>query len=232
MKAAIMQPYLFPYIGYFELIAAVDLFIIYDNIKFTKKGWFHRNRMLVNGKDLLFTLPLRNDSDSLNVDQRWLAQDFIPEDLLNKFRGAYRRAPYFKETYPLLEQVLAYEDNNLFNFLHHSIQMICRQLGLSTEIRVSSSLNIDHDLKSQAKVLALCRAVGASTYVNPMGGMALYSRQDFLDRGITLKFLKPRAFEYRQFDSPFIPWLSIIDVMMFNPVSRIHSCLSTDHELT
>jgi hypothetical protein len=221
MKVAIMQAYFLPYIGYFQLIAAVDLFILYDNIKYTKKGWINRNRMLQNGKDVTFSLPLKSDSDYLDIRERELAANFDRDKLLNQIRGAYARAPYFPETFPLLGQIMRYEDNNLFRFLHYSIVRTCQHLGIGTDIRISSSVAIDHELKNQDKVLALCEEVGASTYVNAIGGMELYSKERFREKGIDLKFIKSRPFEYAQFGEAFVPWLSIIDVMMFNSTEGI-----------
>ena len=231
MKVAIMQPYFFPYIGYFQLIAAVDMFIVYDNIKYTKKGWINRNRMLQNGKDVMFSLPLKNDSDSLNVCERELSMEFNRNKLLNQFKGAYGRAPYFTQTFPLLEQVVQFEEQNLFKFIHHSIRKTCQYLGISTEICISSGIAIDHHLKNQDKVLALCAAVGADTYVNAIGGIELYSREEFITRGIELKFVRSKPFIYAQFGSEFVPWLSIIDVLMFNSLDAIRECVATNYEL-
>lgn len=231
MKVAIMQPYFFPYIGYFQLINTVDVFVVYDNIKYTKKGWINRNRMLQNGKDVKFSLPLENGMDSLNICERQLAADFNRDKLLNKFKGAYLGAPYFAQTFPLVEQIVRYEEANLFRFLHYSIAQTCEHLGITTEIRVSSDIVIDHGLKNQDKVLALCESVGANVYVNAIGGMVLYSKERFLDKGIALKFINSRPFHYRQFGSDFVPWLSIIDVMMFNSVAAIKECLSQNYEL-
>ena len=176
MKIGIMQPYFFPYIGYFHLIKAVDVFIVYDNIQYTKKGWINRNRMLQNGKDVMFSLPLKKGSDYLDVRERELAVDFNRDKLLNQFKGAYARAPYFAQTFPLVEQIVRYEEANLFRFLHYSILKICEHLGITTEIRVSSDIAINHDLKNQDKVLALCEAVGANTYLNPIGGVEQIGR--------------------------------------------------------
>ncbi len=231
MRLAIMQPYFMPYIGYFQLIAAVDLFIVYDNIKYTKKGWINRNRMLVNGKDEMFSLPLKSDSDSLNVDQRVLAADFDREKLLNKISGAYRRAPHFADVYPLVEEIVRCEESNLFRFLYHSIAKTCVHLGIKTEVRVSSDVAIDHGLASQEKVLAICHAVGASTYVNAIGGRELYSAEVFRAKGVDLKLIQSKPFEYAQFGAAFVPWLSIIDVMMFNPRATIQTCVNTNVEL-
>lgn len=226
-----MQPYFFPYIGYFQLIAAVDLFIVYDNIKYTKKGWINRNRMLQNGKDLMFTLPLKSDSDTLDVCERELAADFNRDKLLNQFKGAYRHAPYFELAFPLVEQIVRYEETNLFRYLHNSIIRTCEYLGITTEIRTSSAIAIDHALKSQDKVLALCEAVGANSYVNAIGGMELYSKKTFQDKGVELKFIQSKPFEYPQFDREFLPWLSIIDVMMFNSRQEIFPVIKSNLEL-
>lgn len=211
-----MQPYFFPYIGYLQLMAAVDMFIVYDNIKYTKKGWINRNRMLQNGKDVMFSLPLKGDSDALDVRDRELATDFNRDKLLNQFKAAYRPAPYFTQTFPLVEEIVRYEDRNLFRFLHHSIVRTCAHLGIATEIRISSSIAIDHGLKNLDKVLALCQATGASTYINAIGGIELYSKERFLEKGVELKFIQSKPFEYPQFGKEFLPWLSIVDVMMFN----------------
>ena len=231
MRVSIMQPYFLPYIGYFQLIAAADQFIVYDNIKYTKKGWINRNRMLQNGKDVMFSLPLKSDSDFLDVCERELAADFNRDKLLNQLKGAYRRAPYFDQTFPLVEQIVRHEELNLFRFLHHSIVRTCEHLGITTKIRVSSDIAIDHGLKNQDKVLALCEAVGANTYVNAIGGMELYAKEAFLDKGIELKFIKSGPFEYPQFGDAFVPWLSIVDVMMFNSLDAIQTCITTNYEL-
>ncbi len=231
MKVAIMQPYFFPYIGYFQLIGAVDLFIVYDNIKYTKKGWINRNRMLQGGKDIMFSLPLKGDSDYLDVRERMLSNDFNRDKLLNQLRGAYGRAPHFAEVFPMVERAVRHEDTNLFAFLRHALVCTCEHLGLATPIRVSSSVEIDHALKNQDKVIALAKAVGASTYVNAIGGLELYDREVFRQNGLELQFIRSRPFEYRQFGDPFVPWLSIIDVLMFNPLDAVRATVSSYYDL-
>jgi len=227
-----MQPYFLPYIGYFQLIGAVDTFVVYDNIKYTKKGWINRNRMLQNGKDAIFSLPLKGASDALDVCQRELAADFNREKLINQFVGAYRRAPFFRETLPLIESIVRYKESNLFGFLHHSILKATEHLGITTSIRVSSDIAIDHSLTSQEKVLALCEAVRTRIYVNAIGGTELYSKEVFQNKGIELKFIRSKPFEYPQLGNAFLPWLSIIDCMMFNPLGAIQAYISDNYELT
>ncbi len=226
MKAAIMQPYFLPYIGYYQLIAAVNTFVIYDNIKYTKKGWINRNRMLLNGTDAMFSLPLKKDSDSLDVVERELADSFDRDKLLNQFQGAYARAPYFAQTFPLLERIVRCEECNLFQYIYYSIAQICAHLGIATEIRISSEITIDHELRGQDKVIALCRTLGANTYINTSGGVGLYSIEAFRECGIELRFIRPILSEYLQHGNGFVPWLSIIDVMMFNPVYIVQAQLT------
>ena len=226
-----MQPYFFPYIGYFQLIGSVDLFIIYDNIKYTKKGWINRNRFLRNGADFVFTIPLRKDSDLLDVKDRAVAADFDRSKLINQLREAYRRAPHFYEGFPVVERSVMSARENLFEYIHGSVVEVCRYLGIGTRIVASSSIAIDPMLKAEERVLALCKTAGASGYVNAIGGQKLYSRKEFEAQGVELKFLKSHAITYPQFGDPFVPSLSIIDVMMFNPVARIREFLETGYEL-
>jgi hypothetical protein len=231
MRVGIMQPYLLPYIGYFQLISCVDLFVVYDNIKYTKKGWINRNRFLLNGSDAMFTLPVQHDSDFLDVRDRTIARDFDPSGLINQLKSAYRGAPCFETAFPVIEQIFRHDDANLFRFIHHSIQKICTFLKIGTEIVVSSTLNVDHTLKGQQKVIALCKAVEADEYLNLAGGVDLYSKEEFASQGIDLKFLRTALVPYPQFANEFVPALSIVDVMMFNSVGTIQQQLRTQFEL-
>jgi WbqC-like protein family len=228
MRVAIMQPYFLPYIGYFQLINAVDIFVIYDNIQFSKKGWFHRNRMLQNSADAYFTLPLKSDSDYLNVNERFLADSWTlseREKMLRKFTENYRKAPCFVANWPIIEDILSFENSNLFEFNLYSLKKICEILGIKTEIIVSSTIDIDHNLKGQEKVLALSSALQADTYINPIGGLELYDNQVFENKNISLEFLKSRLPIYPQFTNTFVPALSIIDNLMFNDIIEVKNSL-------
>jgi hypothetical protein len=226
-----MQPYFLPYIGYFQLLASVDQLILYDNIKYTKKGWINRNRILLNGEDAMFTLPLKKGSDSLDVVERELASEFNRTKLLNQFKGAYNSAPQFDETYQLLELIVQHESANLFHYIHYSIVQLCKHLDIDTRIKISSEISIDHELKSKYKVLELCKATGARTYINTIGGFELYAKEDFRLHGVDLQFIKPRPFEYAQFGEVFVPWLSIVDVLMFNPLNVVRAYVNQNYEL-
>jgi hypothetical protein len=234
MRVAIMQPYLFPYIGYFQLVGCVDRFVVYDNIKYTKKGWINRNRMLVRGTDEMFSVPIRKDSDSLDVVQRELGEAWPDERtrLLNRFRANYRKAPEFERTMALVEACLSHPDTNLFGFLLNSIRAVCSHLGIATPLVVSSGVAADHTLRSQDRVIAICKALGASEYVNPIGGLELYEPETFRAHGINLLFHRARAVPYEQAGGEFVPFLSIIDVLMFNPTNEVARMVREDFSLT
>ena len=225
-----MQPYIFPYIGYFQLINAVDLFVIYDNIQYTKKGWINRNRFLQNGKDAVFTIPIQNASDYLDVRERVISSSFNKEKLLNQLFASYCKSPYFEHVFPFLSNIINNNETNLFKYIHYSIIEICNSLNIDTKIVISSDVDIDHNLKSQGKVIAICQQLGATNYINPVGGQTLYSKEAFQKCGIDLMFIKSNPMKYKQFDNEFVAWLSVIDVMMFNNNEEIIGMLK-DYDL-
>lgn len=233
MKLGIMQPYFLPYIGYFQLINVVDKFVVYDNIKYTKKGWINRNRILVKGRDEYITLPLTSASDSFCINQRRMADTFSIDrrKILNKVKENYRTAICFSIVYRILEEILEFQNNNLFDFIFNSLKIVCNYLDISTEFVVSSTLPIDHALKAEDKVIAICKQQGATMYINPVGGMKLYSKERFKATDIDLKFLNANPRDYPQLGSGFIPNLSILDVMMFNQKDKITMILNNEYEL-
>jgi len=225
MRLGIMQPYFMPYIGYWQLLSMVDAFVVYDNIQFTKKGWINRNRFLQNGKDALFTIPVKKDSEYLDVVERFISDDFDRDKLLNQFAASYRKAPFFSTVFPLVTSTIRAKYRNLFEHIYHSIRLTADYLDIKTPIVISSTLAVDHSLRGENKVLAICKAKCATTYVNAIGGQELYSRTTFEKEGISLKFIKTRPIAYPQFAGIFVPNLSIIDVMMFNSKESIQAML-------
>jgi hypothetical protein len=223
-KTAIMQPYFLPYIGYWQLIHSVDEFVVYDNIQFTKKGWFNRNRILDGDHDRLFTIPIKKDSDYLNVNERFLSDDSQNEIMrtLRIIQNTYRKAPYYADAYPVVEACFLGTDKNLFSYIYNSIKLMCTYLGIDTKITISSNVDIDHEaLKAEQKVLAICKATGTEMYVNAIGGMELYNKEVFMSQGIDLRFIRSKDVTYEQFGNSFVPWLSIIDVIMFNDREKV-----------
>lgn len=232
MTLAIMQPYLFPYIGYWQLINAVDTFVIYDNIQFSKKGWFHRNNILLNGKKTLFSIPLKKDSDSLDVVERYISDDADKEinKIIRQIEIAYKKAPYFKDVFPMIKEIFQNNERNLFQYIYNSVLQICDYLEIDTKIIISSTIDINHGLKSQDKVIALNKVLNATRYINPIGGTELYEYEKFQNENIELAFLNSNVPEYNQFGKEFIPYLSIIDVLMFNNIEEIKKMLK-DYKL-
>jgi len=212
MKIAIMQPYFLPYIGYWQLINAVDEFVIYDNIKYTKKGWINRNRY-VGGRT--FTIPIKKGSDSLTVVEREISEVYDRKKLSRQIQSAYRDAVYLKQCFPLVNSCIMDHRNNLFEYIHRSVINICDYLNVNTKITVSSNINIDHSLKSQEKVLAICKAMNATQYINPIGGTELYDKAVFQKEGISLNFLKTKSENT----------LSIVDILMRNPTENMEKIL-------
>jgi len=227
MKLAIMQPYFLPYIGYWQLINSVDTFVIYDNIQYSKNGWFNRNNILLNNKKTMFTIPLKKDSDSLDVVNRYLANNSKKQvqKTLAQIKSSYRKAPEFKHVFPLLENIFLNEEENLFKYIYASVLQICKYLEIDTKIIISSEIDIDHSLKSQEKVIAITKSLNAKKYINPIGGLKLYNTKDFNENNIELLFQESNVPEYKQNIDEYISYLSIIDIMMFNNKYEIKKML-------
>lgn len=228
LSIAIMQPYFFPYIGYFQLMNAVDIFVVYDNIQYTKRGWMKRNRILANGKDEYISIPIKKAPYHLCVKDRFLSNTWpeVRKRMLNKIAECYRKAPFFNHVYPMIKRCLIYENSNLFEFILNSLIAVKDYLHINTKFMVSSSIDIDHEVKGQDKVIAICKAIGAEKYINPISGVELYQRKQFENEGIQLRFIESENVQYPQFKHAFVPFLSIIDVMMFNDKKKIEGFLA------
>lgn len=231
MKIAIMQPYIFPYIGYFQLINAVDKFIIYDDVNFINKGWINRNRILVNGKDSLFTIPLKEASQNklinsieVNWDSAWKSK------FLKTIEQSYKKAPHYQQVLPLIEGLLNSEKSIFSEIIFENLTQVCQYLEIKTEIVPSSSIYQNTDLKAQERIIDICEQEKTDTYINPIGGLELYDKAAFQTIGKELFFIKSKAIRYTQFKNEFVPWLSIIDILMFNSPEQI-SVLLKDYEL-
>ena len=226
MKVGIMQPYFFPYIAYWQLMNAVDRYVIYDDVNYISRGWINRNRILVNGQAQHFTLRISKASQNKRINEMCLADDRkARENLLNTVRHAYKKAPEFDRVYPLIERILTMCENDLTRFLKTQLIWIAEYLGIDTEFVLSSELEKDNSLRGEEKILQICKLLGAETYVNAIGGQELYSKERFREENISLRFLKTDEIEYAQFKNEFVPNLSIIDVMMFNEKPRLREML-------
>ncbi|MGB9152479.1 MAG: WbqC family protein [Alphaproteobacteria bacterium] len=215
--AAIMQPYFFPYIGYWQMISAADTFVIYDDVNYIKGGWINRNNLLLKHEPHLFTLSLDQASPFKKINDITIqAASGNRAKILAIVSSAYKKAPHYKRVFPFLESVILNQEPNLALFLHKQICDVCHFLGIQTKIILSSNLAKNNDLRGQDKVIEICKNLKAHTYINAIGGTKLYSKADFQAQEINLNFILSQPVPYAQIDAPFVPWLSIIDVMMFN----------------
>jgi len=226
VKIAIMQPYFFPYIGYWHLMRAVDCFVVFDDVNFIQRGWINRNRILVNGKPSLFTMPLDQASQNRRICDITICSD-VPwrEKLLKTVSNTYRRAPYYSSVIGLIENVISNQEKNLSRFLCHQLHAIASYLGIDAGIKPTSRAYGNASLQGQYRIIDICKKEKATVYLNPPGGKALYDPQLFKDSGLDLHFVTPLPVKYPQFVHEFVPWLSIIDVMMFNSQAAIVSLL-------
>ena len=223
MKLGIMQPYFFPYIGYFQLMNAVDNFVVYDDVNYIKQGWVNRNRILLNNMEHIFTLNLLGASSFKLINQIRTGNN--KEKLLKTVDQAYAKAPFHMHAMPMIKELLLNEETNLSKYIINSIINIVKYLGITSNITISSEIEKNNELRGQEKILHICKILRADTYINAIGGMNLYSKEKFHREGVELFFIKSNRVCYRQFENEFIPWLSIIDVMMFNPKERIKAML-------
>ena len=224
-----MQPYLFPYFGYYQLINAVDKFIVYDDVNFIKQGWINRNNILVNGKSYLFTVPLKNQSSFIKINDT-IVNEKVYFLWVNKFLKTveqnYSKAPFYNEVLSLLKNIFQMEDEHISSIALKSLKLVSEYIGINTVFEDSTVIYGNQHLSSQERVLDICIKENANYYVNPIGGVDLYSKKDFLDNVIVLNFIKSKSLDYKQFNQEFVPNLSIIDILMFNNISSLKKNLN------
>jgi hypothetical protein len=219
---AIMQPYFFPYLGYFQLIGACDVFVLLDDAQFSKNGWTNRNRILLGGAPHWFTLPVAGAPLRSQIRERhYVAGDAPRRRLLGLLDAAYRAAPGYARWREQLGALVEHPDTNVAAYNGHLLRVLATALGLRARVVAASELGGAEGLRGEARVLDLCTRLGAGRYVNSPGGVGLYREAAFRERGIELRFLRPHPAPYRQFDAPFVPSLSIIDVLMFNAPAQV-----------
>ncbi|AXY75556.1 glycine transferase [Paraflavitalea soli] len=231
MKIAIMQPYFFPYIGQFQLINAVDRFILCDDVQYIRHGWINRNRILKQGEGYQYVIvpvskhrsqePIRHIKAVEGGDWK--------KTILRQIEYYRKKAPYYNAVRQLLCHCLSIEETNITRLNGHCMQAVCAYIGIPFNIEVSSELGLDYSgvFDTGDWALKICGQLGASAYYNPPGGMVLYDKQRFAQSNIHLHFVKPRLREYDQCNNnSFLPGLSIIDVMMFNHPAEIIDMLN------
>lgn len=210
-----MQPYFFPYIGYFQLINATETFVIYDNIQYIKGGWINKNRLLFNNKIQTFTVPLKKSSSFSEIKSRRVLSNVHGQKIIAKIlrliNGNYCNSRYFSDVYPIIVGCFSFDSKNLFDYIYNSINVIINYLDIKTNLIISSELSINHDSKHQDKVIEICKNLKADQYINSIGGYDIYSMTKFSSKNINLKFLKVGDIDYKK---ETIKGLSIIDLLM------------------
>jgi len=221
-----MQPYLFPYIGYFQLLNAVDTFVLLYDVTYINRGWIHRNRIIVNKNEYLFTIPLQKASQNKLIldcelsDQNWQ----LP--FLKTIEMNYKKTSEFSVIFPLLEEIIFYNQKNISNFIYNQLTIIAEYLQIKTKIIPSSSFFKTDNLKAQDKIIAICKKLNATHYINPEGGITLYNSQAFNQQNIQLNFLKTNNIYYKQHSTHFVSNISIIDILMCNSRDTVLSFLN------
>jgi hypothetical protein len=227
MKLAIMQPYLIPYIGYFQLINAVDKFILFDDVNFINKGWINRNNILLGGKAHLITLPLKDASQNKKINEiEWTGDKKVIEKLCRTIEQAYKKAPYFEVVYQLFRTIMMSKVYNIAQLNFLQLQGICNYLGITTQFGYASQLNNAPVATGQQRILNICLQHNTNTYINAIGGMELYAPEIFKEQGIQLQFIQSKPITYKQWGDSFVPSLSILDVLMFNDTTEIKKMLN------
>lgn len=229
MKIAVMQPYFFPYLGYFQLIYSSDIFIFYDDVNFIKRGWINRNKIKVNDASNLFSVPLNQVSQNVVISKTSINQEEFLKwktKFLKTLQQNYSKAPYFETVFGLIKRVLNSNNISIADLAEKSIHEILQYLGLNKKIFKSSELPIDNKLNGQDRIISICKELDATQYLNLSGGKVLYDRHLFNKNGVDLKFITTKEIFYNQLGNEFISNLSIIDVLMNNSKNEIFELLT------
>lgn len=216
MKIGIMQPYFFPYIGYWQLINAVDKIVLYDDVNFINRGWINRNRILENGDSSYINVLVEKKSQNKKINELYcVTEPSWKERLVKRIKLNYSKAPFFDENLSIIENLIYNKEDNLAKYLEGIIKGMAEYLDINTEIMVSSEIKKDTSLNGQDKILNICESLGGTEYINLMGGITLYDKEAFKKKNIDLYFIKSKEIKYKQFEYPFLENLSIIDVLLF-----------------
>ncbi|TCV12745.1 WbqC family protein [Vibrio crassostreae] len=219
MKISIHQPYLFPYLGYIQLIYNSDIFVVYDDVTYIKGGHVNRNNILANGTIQRFSLPINGASSNLNFNE--LSFNSNTKKLIKTFEQSYSKAKNFKDIMPIIEDVINYKSRCVSELCLYSYKRIFDYLGIDKKLITSSSLEYDRSGDRTEKVLSICKVLEGDEYINAYGGIELYTSTDFDREGIKLSFLKKNSVQYSQNIENFEDNLSIIDVLMNNSIEEV-----------
>lgn len=229
MTAAIMQPYFFPYLGYFSLIKESDLFILFDTPQYIRHGWINRNQILNNhGKPFYIMVPLMKMKRETPINQMIIRNnENWQQKLFEQLKVYKNKAPFYHQVTEMLQNVFGKTTDSIVTLNYNAIKEVCSYLDITTPIKIFSEMELDiQDVHAADEwALNICEAIGATNYINPIGGLDFFDQKKYSERGIDIKFLKHLPVEYSQFENEFIPHLSILDVLMFNDPNKIQDLL-------
>ncbi|MFR7981493.1 WbqC family protein [Bacteroides thetaiotaomicron] len=226
MKLGIMQPYFMPYIGYFQLMKAVDKYVVYDDVNYIKGGWANRNHILINGEKEMFTVTLQKASQNKLFNEIVIGDDF--KKLMKTLQMNYSKAINFDQTMVLMERIISFPNKQLAVFIANSFREILSYLSVETEILMSSEIPKDNSLRGKDKIIQICEILGADTYYNAVGGKNLYDQEEFREHGITLNFVDSLPQVYSQLHTrEFVSGLSMVDVLMNNTKDEVNRLLDS-----
>lgn len=227
MTLGIMQPYFFPYLGYFSLIKQCDYWISYDTVQYIMKGWVNRNRILHPNRleSMYIFIPLKKHHHKTNINEILIDNNQpYTERIIGQLTASYKkRAPYFSRVIRIVEDCLSAEQINLSKLNEICIKRVCNYLGINTDIKVHSEMNLGEGAlqKPDDFTIMISKALKCDRYINAIGGVHLFENCKFEAANIDLKFLRQLFIPYEQGNQVFLEGLSIIDVMMFNGPEQI-----------
>lgn len=221
-----MQPYFLPYIGHFQLIQATDKWIVFDSAQYIRHGWINRNRILKPSNDSwqYVHVSLKKHSRNTSIKDILIKDDEIwKRRLIAQLEHYKKKAPFYKQVIALLHESFAYQTERISDLNVNLLKRICSYLEIDFSYEIYSNMNLSHEkaIKPGDWALNISKALGATSYINPIGGVELFDIKEFKRARIDLKFLKPNLKKKKNFH----PDLSILDVMMFLDVAEIKSKL-------
>lgn len=211
---AVMQPYLFPYLGYYQLVQASDVFVFYDDVNYIKGGYINRNNILSNGQVQRFTVPINQASSFKKINELSFSHNVRKQ--LASIEQSYGKAPYFHDVYPIVKAVLNSENRNVAHICRKSVEAVFSYLGIEKETYLSSQLEYNREQSAAERLISISELLDCRNYINSPGGKILYCKEFFSERNIKLSFIEMEDVEYFQSGptKEFVPYLSIIDIMM------------------
>lgn len=226
MKVVLMQPYFFPYLGYYTLMKHADRFVVFDTAQYIRRGWIHRNRILgSNGEPSYINASVvKAPRDTPIYEMKMHTASDWKETIMKGLQVYQKTAPYFEEVRELVRDCLAFPTDDLTDFNVNVLKQTANYLGMETHITKLSDLDIEfRDVQEPDDWgLQLSKSLHAATYVNAPGGQAIYSREKYARHGVELNFYQTNLHPYDQKQEQFQTGLSIIDVMMFNSKAEIN----------